>query len=138
VDGPQLLGRVIVVAGDEPTLTDFATATVAAGALVAVVSQVLDPATPATVRFRADARDGGAWDRLAMHIEQHLGPVDGVVTDAASRDAIDAVFAADLNRRGHGHVVTVAAGDDIHAIVTGLCGTPPAATSPPDGAPRDR
>jgi hypothetical protein len=126
-----LLGRVVVVAGDDARLSDVASATLAADARVAVVSRALPAATAATVRFHADPRDPGAWERIAMHVEQHLGPIDGVVSDEASRSAVEKVFTADLRRRGRGAVVVVHRDADVDAIVTRLLGTPPTAPSRP-------
>ena len=104
--GP-LLGRVVVVAGDDPRLSAAAESALTAGASVAVVSQTLDRATGASVRFNADPRDPGAWERIAMHVEQHLGPVDAVYTDDDSRATVEGVFAADLARRGRDPVVVI-------------------------------
>lgn len=101
----DLVGRVVVVAGEDEALARVAATAAAAGASVAVVSTSLPDDVAATVRFRADPRTAEVWDRLAMHIEQHLGPVDGVATDGASDDVVAAVFDADLGRRGHGSVV---------------------------------
>ena len=133
-----LLGRVIVIAGDEHRLAEVAAVAVDAGALVAVVSQSLATSTPATVRFRADPRDPGSWERIAMHVEQHLGPVDGVATDGATREVMDAVFRGDLARRGHGCVLTLTSADDAGAVLTRLLGMPPEAPSPPALGARDR
>ena len=132
----QLVGRVVVVAGDDVRLAEAATAALTAGAKVAVVSRTLEDAAEQlgrepTVRFRADPRDPDAWERIAMHVEQHLGPVDGVVTDEASHAVLDGVFGADLARRGRGDVVVVSDGDDAASLVTRLAGTPPATPSPP-------
>jgi hypothetical protein len=138
VSHAPLSGRVVVVAGDAQALCAVAAAAVAAGALVAVVSRSLPDDTAATVRFRADPHDPGIWDRIGMHVEQHLGPVDGVATDAVTRAVVEQVFAADLARRGHGDVVTVSAEDDVPLVVTRLCGTPPAAPAPPNADARDR
>lgn len=101
-----LLGRVVVVAGEDETLAVAAEAVSLAGAQVAVVSSTL-PAVAATVRFRADPIDDSVWERVAMHVEQHLGPVDGVVTDAGAREVVAGVFGPDLARRGHGEIVVV-------------------------------
>jgi len=133
----SVLGRVIVVAGEDPALEGVAAAAVAAGASVAVVSRTLPGDVPATVRFRADPADRGVWDRVAMHVEQHLGPVDGVATDAGHRSVIDAVFGADLARRGHGTIVT-ADGEPADALLTRLRGTPPATPVRPAAGDRDR
>ena len=135
----HLAGRVFVVAGEEGFLCDVAAAVAAGDARVAVVSTSLDETATvnATVRFRANPRDRDVWDRVAMHIEQHLGPVDGVVTDEGTHPVVDAVFAADLARRGHGTVVVATGADDVASVVTRLCGTPPAAPPRPgDGARR--
>ena len=126
-----LLGRVLVVAGDNAGLTGVAAWALAAGAKVAVVSRTLERTTEATVRFNADPRDSGVWERIAMHVEQHLGPVDGVVTDDSSHATIDAVFGADLARRGRGGVLVVHSGDDPDRVVTLLARTPPATPSRP-------
>jgi hypothetical protein len=126
----MLLGRVVVVAGEDTRLAAVSAAAAAADAQVAVVSRSLAPA-PATVRFNADPCDPGVWERIAMHVEQHLGPVDGVITDDASRSAVEAVFSADLVRRSRPAVVVVRPDDDVDAIVTRLSGKPPEAQSRP-------
>ena len=128
-----LLGRVVVVAGDDAQLAAVASALSAADANVAVVSRSLGPTSSARVRFNADPADPGAWERIAMHVEQHLGPVDGVVTDDASRSAVDAVFAVDLVRRNRPPVVVVGGDDDVDDVLTRLRGTPPTTPSRPAG-----
>jgi hypothetical protein len=133
----SLLGRVVVVAGADARLAAVAAAATAAQAQVAVVSTALAPSTDATVRFNADPCDPDAWERIAVHVEQHLGPVDGVVTDDAGRPAVEAVFAVDLARRGRPAVVVVRPDDDVEAVVTRLRDTPPARPSRPRAdAPR--
>lgn len=132
------MGWVVVVAGEAIALGDVAREAVAAGASVGVVSASLDRETPATVRFRADPLDLDAWLRIGMHIEQHLGPIDAVVTDEATAGVMRQVFAADLSRRGRSPVSVVDPGADAHDVVTALCGTPPAAPSPPGAAPPDQ
>ena len=121
------LGRVVVVAGDDPGLQQAAESALSAGAAVAIVSATLDRATAATVRFNADPRDRDAWERIAMHVEQHLGPVDAVYTDDDSRSAVEAVFATDLARRGRESVVVIRRAD-----------TPPAAPPRPDSVGPDQ
>ena len=138
VSAPDLNGWVVVVAGDNPALADAARAALGAGAAVSVVSTSLDDETPSSVRFRADPGDPDAWERIAMHIEQHLGPVDGVVTDAASYPVVHEVFAVDLSRRGRADVMVVPPGDSAVEIVTALFGTPPATPSRPAAAEPDR
>jgi hypothetical protein len=137
VEPQPLLGRVVVVAGDDPELADVAALAMHHGAAVAVVSTALDDTTTATVRFRADPKDGVVWERLAMDIEQHLGPVDGVATDESSYAVVAGVFAGDLARRGHGQVIAVRGTDAVPDVVTRLCDTPPAAPSPPAAASPD-
>jgi len=133
----DLNGWVVVVGGEDPALADVARAGVAAGAAVGVVSKTLDDATPSSVRFRADPGDPDAWARIAMHIEQHLGPVDGVVTDASSHDVVNGVFAVDLSRRGRSQVIVVGAGESPARVITALFGTPPAEPSRPAVAEPD-
>src|SRR4051812_12038153 len=84
VSAVDLNGWVVVVAGEDPALADVARASLAAGAAVGVVSKTLGDAAPAWVLFRADPGDRDAGARIARHIEQHLGPVEGVVTDPRS------------------------------------------------------
>ena len=131
VSATDLNGWVVVVAGEGGVLVDAARAIVSAGASVGVVSTSLDGETPCSVRFRADPGDPDAWGRIAMHIEQHLGPVDGVVTDAPSHQVVNEVFAVDLARRGRRPVIVVSPGESASAVVTVLFGTPPAAPSRP-------
>ena len=129
-----LVGRVVVVAGTQPQLQQVAEAVVAAGARVAVVSPRLQ-VDGAVVVFRTEPGDASVWDRVAMHVEQHLGPVDGVVTDPPAAPVVTSVFAPDIARRGHGDVVVVTADDDPVGVVTRLCGTRRAAPArSPDGA----
>jgi hypothetical protein len=121
VTGSRLLGRVYVVAGGEPGLVDVAAALVDAGAFVAFVAVELT-AVSAHTNFRADPGDPGVWERVAPYVEQRLGPVDGVVTDRATRPVVDAVFAADIRRRGHGDVVVVSPADEVVQVVSALAG----------------
>lgn len=95
---------------------------VADGALVALVSG--KPVTSsAHACFRADPGDPNVWERVAPHVEQRLGPVDGVVTDPRCATVVEAVFRPDLDRRGHGGVVVVAPTDDLASVVNALAGT---------------
>lgn len=95
----------------------------AAGANVALVALADTARTDVTVHVRADPADPDVWDRVSMHVEQHLGPVDAAVTDAAAEEQVRATFAADLRRRGHGGIVVVQPGDDVAAVVTTVAGT---------------
>jgi hypothetical protein len=122
VSDSPLLGRVVVVAGHAPTLASLAAALVDAGALVAFVAPNASAPT-ADAQVHADPADPQVWERIAPHVEQRLGPVDGVVTDAATRPTVEAVFGPDLLRRGHGAVLV---GDDLpaEAVVSALLGRP--------------
>ena len=71
----------------------------------------------------ADPADPGVWVRIAPHVEQRLGPVDGVVTDAVSLVTAEAVFGPDLLRRGHGSVLA-GAGLPVADVVSALLGRP--------------
>lgn len=117
-----LLGRVVVVAGHAPDLAALAADLVGAGALVAFVAP--DGGVPAAqASVRADPADSTVWERIAPHVEQRLGPVDGVVTDARSEATVRAVFGPDLVRRGHGSVL-LADGLTVDGVVSALLGTP--------------
>jgi hypothetical protein len=118
-----LLGRVYVVAGAESGLVGVAAALVEAGAFVAFVAVELTAAS-VHASFRADPGDPDVWGRVAPYVEQRLGPVDGVVTDSATRPVVDAVFAADIRRRGHGDVVVVGPADEVDEVIKALVGRP--------------
>lgn len=118
-----LLGRVVVVAGDVTTLGPAAAALHQAGAQVALVATAGSTYDDVTVHFRADPDDPRVWDRVAMHVEQHLGPVDAVVTDDVSAATVRAVLEEDMVRRGHGGVVVVAAGEPLGDVVSRIVDT---------------
>jgi len=138
VSDTDLNGWVVVVAGNGARLGVVSRTLMTAGAAVGVVSSELDDDTAATVRFRANPRDPEAWWRIAMHIEQHLGPIDGVITDADAHDTVRDVFDADLRRRGRAPVIVIEPDKDAAAVISALTGTPPAAPSPPEAATPDR
>jgi len=119
----SLAGRVVVVAGTEAILGPIAAALQSAGASVAFVASAQIARTDVTVHFRTDPSDTEVWDRVSMHVEQHLGPVDAVVTDASVAGAVRAAFAADLLRRGHGGVVVVEPDADVADVVKTVAGT---------------
>lgn len=119
----SLAGRVVVVAGTEAILGPIAAALQSAGSSVAFVASAQIARTDVTVHFRTDPCDPDVWDRVSMHVEQHLGPVDAVVTDPGTAGAVRAAFAVDLSRRGHGDVVVVEPGDDAADVVTKVVGT---------------
>ena len=121
VTDTPLLGRVVVVAGHASGLARLAADLVECGAFVAYVGPERSvPVARASVR--ADPTDPTVWERIALHVEQHLGPVDGVVTDAVTRPVVVEVFGPDLVRRGHGSVLV---GDDLPVadVVSALLGT---------------
>jgi hypothetical protein len=112
-----LTGRVVVVAGAEATVGPIAAALHDAGAMVALVAAAAVARTDVTVHVRTDPCEDGVWDRVVMHVEQHLGPVDAVVTDSSAAVHVRRAFAADLGRRGHGDVVVVGPHDDANDVV---------------------
>ena len=119
----ELTGRVVVVAGEATDVGPVAAALQSAGAQVALVAVATRARTDVTVHVRADPADPTVWDRVTMHVEQHLGPVDAAVADprtaARARDAL----AADLRRRGHGDIVVVQPGDEPADVVRRVVGT---------------
>jgi hypothetical protein len=119
----ELTGRVVVVAGAEAAVGPVAAALHSAGASVALVALAETARTDVTVHVRADPADADVWARVAMHVEQHLGPVDAAVADSSAEARVRDAFAADLRRRGHGDVVVVRPGDDIADVVTWVAGT---------------
>jgi hypothetical protein len=119
----QLLGRVIVVAGTDPTLPGVVGVLVAEGAAVGYVGPAARSIEDATA-FAADPADPQVWSRVAPHVEQRLGPIDGVVVDAATSDVVTPVFAGDLARRGHGAVVVVDGDWSAADVVSALLRTP--------------
>jgi NAD(P)-dependent dehydrogenase (short-subunit alcohol dehydrogenase family) len=112
-----LAGRVVVLAGPGGGLMVSVGADLLAhGVLLAVVT--VDDTIGEDMRrsadlhgvaaplvFLADPTDMSAWARIAAHVEQRLGPVDGVVADPWSVETVRAVFAEDMGRRGHGAVI---------------------------------
>jgi hypothetical protein len=133
VTAEALHGRVFIVAGEHPALLAVAATAHAAGALVAVASLSLND-TDAAVRFRSDAADPATWDRVLMHVEQHLGPVDGAATDEGCHDVVRQLLVPDLHRRGHGEVVVVTAEDDPRDVLRRMTGTRRATPPRPPGA----
>jgi len=119
----ELTGRVVVVAGAEPIAGPIAAALQTAGARVALVSIATAGHDGVAVHFRTDPGEPDVWDRVAMHVEQHLGPVDAAVADASCADVVRDVFGTDLRRRGHGDVVVAAAADDPADVVRRVAGT---------------
>ena len=121
-----LAGHVVVLAGPrgeasaemKALAVSTGVALLACGMLVAVVTDDADAidhltrdataeGLDAPVSWRADPGDAATWDRLYPHIEQRLGPVDGVVADADALDLVESVFRPDMLRRGHGAIVAL-------------------------------
>jgi hypothetical protein len=119
----SLSGRVVVVAGSDGALGPVAAAIQRAGAAVALVAPAEVARTDVTVHIRADPRDEDVWERVTMHVEQHLGPVDAAVADESSAPSVSRALAADLRRRGHGDIVVVQPGDEPDVVVTKVAGT---------------
>lgn len=123
----MLSGRVVVIAGETAVLAPVCDAAADAGALVAFVSLSLTRPKTARMFFRASGADSDVWPRTAMHIEQQLGPVDGVVVDESAAAVVSAVFGPDLARRGHGGVVVTGHADPPSEVVSRLADTQRAA-----------
>jgi len=115
-------GRVFVVAGSAPVFGAIADALVAADAAVALVGRVTTANDPAA-HFRADPGDAAVWERVVPHVEQRLGPIDGVLTGAECHDIAESLVAPDLARRGHGAVISVADNDEANGVLRSLAGT---------------
>jgi hypothetical protein len=116
------IGCVFVVAGSAPVFGVVADALTAAGAAVALVGTATTTTDPAA-RFRADPGDADVWGRVVPHVEQRLGPIDGVVAGAEGRDIAEMLVAPDLARRGHGAVLAIADDADVSVVLTTLAGT---------------
>jgi hypothetical protein len=118
---PGLVGRVFIVAGRSDTFAEVARLLAAEDALVAVVStDAIGPEVAA--HFRADHADAAVWERVVPHVEQRLGPIDAVVTDAAGRSSAERLVGPDLQRRGHGSVLVLDGDADADAVVRTLAG----------------
>ena len=120
-----LTGFVVVLAG-----TDAATgsALLRCGTLLATVSddkaviaelEQVAAAEPTNVllAFRADPRELSTWQRVSAHIEQRVGPVDAVVCTPETAEPVHATFDADMQRRGHGAVLVLTAGQDVVSLL---------------------
>jgi hypothetical protein len=107
-----LAGRVFIVAGSGARLGEMADALAAAHALVAVVGSI-PIASEIAAHFHADPVDESVWERVVPHVEQRLGPIDGVITDESARSIGERLVGPDLRRRGHGAVIAV---DDSSAV----------------------
>jgi hypothetical protein len=115
-------GRVFVVAGSSAPLGAAADALTAAEALVAVVGPVR-LMTDAAAHFHADPTDGRVWERVVPHVEQRLGPIDGVLSDRAAQPIAEQRVGPDFRRRGHGAVVVVDDGIDVDDALRTLADT---------------
>lgn len=118
-----MAGRVFIVAGAGARLGDVADALVNAQALVAVVGSI-PVAAAVAAHFHADPADETVWDRVVPHVEQRLGPIDGVITDGAVHAIGERVVGPDLSRRGHGAVVAIDNSSDVESILRRLAGMP--------------
>ena len=119
----MLAGHVFIVAGSEPKLGEIADALTTAGALVAVVGP-LAPIMDVATHFRTDPTDRQVWERVVPHVEQRLGPIDGVVADHATHTLGEEFVGPDLCRRGHGAVIAVDGGAAVDDVLRKLIGTP--------------
>ena len=118
----MLTGRVFIVAGSGATLGNVADALVTAQALVAVVGSVPVSAEVAA-HFHADPADESVWQRVVPHVEQRLGPIDGIVTDEAAHAIGERLVGPDFGRRGHGAVIAVGDASDVEGILRMLVDT---------------
>lgn len=119
---PVLTGRVFIVAGSGSRLGEVADALVAAHALVAVVGSI-PVSSEVAAHFHADPADEAVWERVVPHVEQRLGPVDGVITDQASRVIGERMVGPDFGRRGHGAVIAIEDTSDVEEILRSLVDT---------------
>jgi len=115
-------GRVVIVAGNGAVFAAVAASLVAGEALVAVLSAD-SVAAEVGAHFRGDPADPDVWGRMVPHVEQRLGPIDAVVTEAPGRANAEQCVAPDLARRGHGGILTVDADDNADAVLRTLVGT---------------
>lgn len=115
-----LAGHVVVLAG---AAAAAGTALMSQGVLLAVVTRdraVIDELeqtaalhpTAVLLSYRADPGDPAVWERIAAHIEQRVGPVDAVLCAAETTEVVEAIFGADMRRRGHGAVLPLSPGAD--------------------------
>ena len=119
---PQFAGRVYLVAGEASILGAVANELAADGALVGLVSLDL-VAVETAARFRADPTDPHVWERVVPHVEQRLGPIDGVLTDGRCAALAEQYVGADLRQRGHGAVIPVGPDDDADVVLRKLVDT---------------
>lgn len=131
VDTVTLAGRIGIVTGaDSDAGRAIATALAAEQMSLMLIARpgarLHDFAEDLSDRFAirsmaatADVADAAAIDRILMHVEQHLGPIDVVVstTEGALVEAAVPAMAA----RGRGHVV--------HVVPSAPVPVPPAVTS---------
>ena len=115
-----LTGHVVVLAGAAAVA---GVSLMERGALLAVVTDdralvdALEQAaaqhpTSMLLSYCTDPTDAGVWARVAAHIEQRVGPIDAVLCAPDTVDVVEATFAADMRRRGHGAVIPFTAGSD--------------------------
>ena len=113
----RLRGRVGVITGAESTAgTEVARALAAEGASLMLIAQpgaharALAEELSATYDVRCfpaslDVTDPAAVDRIVMHAEQHLGPVDVLVNTVPGR--MTEALQPTMVQRGRGHIVNV-------------------------------
>jgi hypothetical protein len=123
---PDLTGKAVIVAGDSPAVIDVTRAFAANGAMIAIVSgnrdvvdqslQAAEELGAAVMGMTTDPTSASAWQRLASHIEQRLGPIDVavVVGPASMRRVVGAALLGDMAARARGVFIEV---DDVVASV---------------------
>jgi hypothetical protein len=81
--------------------------------------------TSMLLSYCTDPTDAAVWARVAAHIEQRVGPIDAVLCAPDTFEVVEATFAADMRRRGHGAVVCFTAEvDPVDLLREHLHGTP--------------
>ena len=115
-----LAGHVVVLAG---AAARAGAELLARGVLLAVVTDdrdVIDELEQTAtshpgamlLSYRSDPSDPALWERIAAHIEQRVGPIDAVLCTAELTEVLEATFAEDMRRRGHGTVLPVSSAAD--------------------------
>jgi NAD(P)-dependent dehydrogenase (short-subunit alcohol dehydrogenase family) len=111
----------MVIAVESGDAAEICAALAGNGAILAVVSAdrstvdrdvaVAEAAGAVVIGFTADASDPAAWQRIAPHVEQRLGPIDVAVaigSEPARRVVADAL-ATDMAARSRGVIIEIGA-----------------------------
>lgn len=116
---PDLAGKAVVLAGtDGLVLGQLSTLLAGCRVAVAVVSpsrETVDAVVQECERHDlqgygavGDPTDSALWQRVLPHVEQRLGPIDGVVVEGeAVAGPLVGLVSPDMRRRGRGVIVMV-------------------------------